>query len=256
MSELFQLQKAFTEHLRNPEVVPVPQGLDPRRVGIYSELIFNNLSALLSEFFPVIKSILDDNQWHQLVRDFFISHQAETPYFPKVAEEFVHYLSGRQHTGGDPGFLLELAHYEWVELHLFTHEAEPPDEPIAVEDLPSVPIRLSAVAEVLAYHYPVHRIRVDFQPEAPDPQPTYLLVFRNTEESIRFFEIQPFTFQFLEALQEKPGLIANQWLNDVATDLNVPDAETFVQNGLAMLKQFNEQCVFAVNGNDIKGETS
>ena len=77
MSELASIQKAFTEHLRNPDVVPVPAGLDERRMGIYSELIFNNVSALLGDFFPVIRSILKDEDWDRMVRDFFITHQSQ-----------------------------------------------------------------------------------------------------------------------------------------------------------------------------------
>jgi hypothetical protein len=244
MSELFTLQKAFTEHLRNPDFVPVPEGLDPRRVGIYSELIFSNLSALLRDFFPVIKSILSDDQWHQLVRDFFISHQAETPYFPQVSEEFVHYLSGRQHTSGTPDFLLELAHYEWVELYLYMHSDEPPPNPIPETDLAMAPLTLSPVVSPLAYEYPVHLIREDFQPEAPGDEPTFLLVFRNKEESIEFYELQSFTFQLLEAIEENPGLIASDWLNSMAEQAAVADKATFIENGINMLQQFNSQCVF------------
>ena len=78
-SELRRLQRAFTEHLRNPEQVPVPEGLDPRRMSIYSELVFGNLSSLLSEFFPVIHSILAPTAWDRLVREFLVRHQSQTP---------------------------------------------------------------------------------------------------------------------------------------------------------------------------------
>ncbi|MDA0789426.1 MAG: putative DNA-binding domain-containing protein [Proteobacteria bacterium] len=247
MSELARLQKAFTGHLRNPEQVPVPAGLDPRRVGIYSELIFNNLSALVSDFFPVIKSLLSETQWRLLIRDFFISHQAETPYFPQLSEEFVHYLAGRQARSDDPGFLLELAHYEWLELHLFWHRQDPPSSPLPAETLEREPLRLSAVAEPVAYQYPVHRIGPDFRPEEPDEQPTFLLVFRDLSESVRFFELQPFTYQFLEAVQQHPGLVAEQWLGEMASELSsagkVSDRKRFMASGFAMLQQFNQRCV-------------
>ncbi len=244
MTELARLQKAFTEHLRNPDVVQVPPGLDPRRVGVYSELIFNNLSALLTEFFPVIKGIVGEAHWRRLIRDFFISHQAETPYFPKLSEEFVHYLSSRQMQPEDPGFLLELAHYEWVELHLFWHEQDPPDSPLPEDELAQTPIRLSPVAEPIAYEYPVHRIGPDYLPDAPGEAPTFLLVFRDTNESVRFFELQPLTFEFLEALQDNPGLRPGDWLDDIGVRLGVADPASFQENGLNMLKQFNAECVF------------
>ncbi len=241
MSELFQLQKAFTEHLRNPDAVPVPAGLDPRRVGIYTELVFNNLQSLLSDFFPTVKGILPKERWRQLVRDFLISHQAETPYFPKLSEEFVHYLSGRQNIGDDPGFLLELAHYEWINVHLFTHQSEVPDKPVPEQDLCTVPIQLSAVAEPLAYAYPVHQIQPDSQ---PGEQPTLLLVFRDPDESVRFFELQPFTFQFMDSLHDNSGMVAGHWLADMADQMAPRNPEAFIESGVAMLQRFNKQCVF------------
>ena len=127
MGELSRLQKAFTEHLRDPGHVPVPAGLDERRMGIYSELIFNNVSSLLCDFFPVIRSILSDDAWRSMVRNFFISHQSQTPYFMALSGEFVEYLAQAQLSSELPGYLTELAHYEWVELALFTMDEEHPE---------------------------------------------------------------------------------------------------------------------------------
>ena len=89
MAELLTLQRAFTEYLRDPDHVAVPQGLDQRRISVYSGLIFNNISALLTDFFPVIHSILAAQTWDAMIRDFFISHQSQTPYFPEISGEFV-----------------------------------------------------------------------------------------------------------------------------------------------------------------------
>lgn len=222
----------------------MPEGMDARRVSVYSELIFNNVSALLSDFFPVIKSLLTADEWRALVRDFFIGHQAETPYFPKVAEEFVHYLSSRQQPEGDLPFLLELAHYEWVELHLYTHEAELPEAPVPVDALMTRPLALSDLVEPLAYRFPVHRISPAFVPTAPADTPTHLMVFRDAGDSVRFFELQPLSFEFLAALRETPGLVATEWLTDLGAELEVPDLPQFVSGGETMLRQFNEHRIF------------
>lgn len=239
MSELQSLQKAFTEHLRDPDHVPVPAGLDERRMGIYSELIFNNVSALLSDFFPVIRSILNEASWHSLVRNFFITHQSQTPYFMELSGEFVEHLSQSQLSGELPAFLLELAHYEWAELAVFTMEEELPAQSIDAEALANTPLSLSPLAWPLAYNYPVHRIRSDFQPT--ETEPTCLLVARNLEDAVKFFELQPLAFQLLQNLKDNPGLIANEWLSDVADQMEVTDKPQFVRNGLALLQSFNEQ---------------
>jgi hypothetical protein len=242
MSELLTIQKAFTEHLRDPDHVPVPRGLDARRMGIYSELIFNNVSALLSDFFPVIRTLLSDGQWDKMVRDFFIAHQSQTPYFMELSGEFAQYLAQSQLTNDLPDFLAELAHYEWIELALYTLDDELPET--ALEDIGTSALSLSTLAAPLAYQYPVHRISRDFQPTSPAEDPAYLLVIRDTEEKVRFFELQPFSFQLLHQIQQNPGLIPEDWLGQTAIEIGIEDRDAFIDNGIDLLKSFNTHRIF------------
>lgn len=244
MGELHDLQRAFTEHLRNPDHVPVPEGLDERRVGIYSELIFNNVSSLLTDFFPVIYSILSQDQWDRMVRDFFISHQSQTPYFMELSGEFAAYLGQSQLLGDYPEYLPELAHYEWVELALFTMDEEHPNAEIDLSRLPDTPLTLSPLAQPLAYNYPVHRISPDFQPEGAGSEPSFLLVMRDMEDNVRFFDLQPLSYQLLHDIQENPGLIARDWLAQMAEQLGVEEKSQFISNGFNLLQSFNEHKVF------------
>ncbi len=243
MGELLALQKAFTGHLRDPAHVPPPAGLDERRMGIYSELIFNNVSALLSDFFPVIKSILVVEAWNSMVRDFFICHQSQTPYFMQISGEFVEYLSGSQLASNLPDFIVELAHYEWIELALYTLDEEPPDEPVP-GDPGEVPISLSPLAQPLAYRYPVHQIGPGFQPESPGDTPTCLLVMRDASESVRFFELQPLSFRLLQEIQQNPGFMAKRWLAEIAGEINAENRQNFICNGMELLESFNQHRIF------------
>jgi len=244
MSELHRLQRAFTEHLRDPDNVPVPRGLDKRRMGIYSELIFNNVSSLLTDFFPVIKSILSEDQWQEMVRNFFISHQSQTPYFMEISGEFVQYLSQSQLIGALPDFLPELAHYEWVELALYTMDEDLPEQAIAADLIGKVPLSLCDLAQPLHYSYPVHQISTEFQPEKPGKSPTYLMVSRGENELVRFFDLQPLSFQLLHEMQQNPGLIAEDWLDDMATLHKVENRAQFVSNGIELLRSFNKHRMF------------
>ena len=84
MVELPDFQKkqyAFAAHIRDPEHNPGPDDVEDRRMAIYRELFFNNLHSLLSQTFPVLKKLHDAEKWRALVRQFMISHQAQTPYF-------------------------------------------------------------------------------------------------------------------------------------------------------------------------------
>ena len=244
MGELHDIQKAFTEHLRNPDHVPAPDGLNKRRVGIYSELIFNNVSSLLSDFFPVINSILSTSQWDRMVRDYFISHQSQTPYFMEISGEFADYLARSQLLGDYPEFLPELVHYEWIELALYTMDEKHPDSSIEFSQLPDTPLALTPLAQPLAYQYPVHKISAELQPDTPGSEPTLLLVLRDIDENVRFFELQPLSFQLLKQIQENPGLIPRDCLSEIADQLGVEEKTQFISNGLSLLQSFNEYRIF------------
>ena len=53
-------QYEFTAHLRDPEKNPAPEGIEDRRLGIYRDLLYNNVEGFISGGFPVIRSIYND----------------------------------------------------------------------------------------------------------------------------------------------------------------------------------------------------
>ena len=119
------LQREFARHLRDPELFPPPEGLEERRLKIYRELFYNNIEGLLATNFPVMRQLLGDTRWHRLVRDFYREPASHTPLFTEIGREFQRYLETRIDAGrGDPPFLTELAHYEWVELALSLDERD------------------------------------------------------------------------------------------------------------------------------------
>ena len=116
-------QHAFTAHLRDPQAVAAPAGLEPRRVAVYRHLLFNNLLGLLSNGFPVCVRLLGEPDWNALVRHYFATHRCQTPLFTELAAEFVQWLQAQPQLPHPA--LAELAHYEWVETVLYQLQAEP-----------------------------------------------------------------------------------------------------------------------------------
>jgi hypothetical protein len=240
-SELFQLQNSFTGHLRNPDLVPVPDGLDPRRMEIYSNLIFHNIASLISEFFPVIYSMSTEEEWENLIREFFITYRAETPYFTKVAEEFLQFLLSRQGANETPSYFISLAHYEWLELGLFISESELPEKSLDETYLNTQTLHLSELAVPVAYQYPVHQIQDGWEEHE---QITYLLVFRDKDDGVRFFELQPLAYELLSAMKNEDGINVVDWLRNKALEFKQSDVDTFVNAGLSLIKQFNQEQIF------------
>jgi len=198
-------QLEFAAHIRHPELNPAPQGIDPRRMKIYSDLFYNNIENFLATTFPITKSVLGYPSWHEMVRDFMHRHVSETPYFLEIPQEFLAYLDSERSSADDPPFLLELCHYEWVELALdVADEALPESIDRAGDLLSGVPV-LSPYLWLLSYRYPVHLIGVNFQPQQPPQELTLLVVYRTSSETIKFRELNPLSYHLL-ALLTQPGL--------------------------------------------------
>jgi len=237
-----RLQYRFAAHLRDPRRFPAPRGIEPRRMKIYTELFYNNVEGFLANAFPVLRRITNDARWHALARDFFARHQSHQPLFHRIAEEFLKYLEReRGRVKGDPPFLRELAHYEWVELALSVAQAPPAPELADPRGdlMERVPV-VSPLAWALSYEFPVHRIGPEFKPEAPGAQPTHLVVYRDRHDDVKFLEINAVTARLLQLMA--PGrATGRQLLQRVARELKHPRPEAVVAEGGTILSGLRER---------------
>ncbi len=232
-----QRQLEFAAHIRDPANRPRPADVEERRMAIYRGLFYNNLESLLAGNFPVLRKILADEYWHAMVRDFLVRHRARTPYFTQIPQEFLAYLQEeRKPKPRDPPFLLELAHYEWVELAVAIG-----DEETDIEDadpngdlMAGVPV-LSSLAWILTYSYPVHRIGPDFRPDAPESEPTRLVVYRTRREEVAFMQINVVTQRLIELLQEYPAWTGSETVTRIAEELGHPEPAVVVEAGRRLL---------------------
>lgn len=237
---LREQQFRLAAHIRDPGHAPPPPGIEERRLAIYRDLFYSSLQGLLAGNFPVIRKLLGDPRWHALVRDFYREHRCATPLFPELPREMIQYLQVRAEAGrGDAPWLLELAHYEWVELALDLSEADPADVPhdAAGDLLEGVPA-LSPLAWPLAYAWPVHRLSPAFQPQQPPEAATFLLVQRDAGYKVRFNELSPLSFRLLQRLSDEPGRSGRDQLRALAAEALAPDPEAFIALGHDMLRQF------------------
>ena len=233
-------QYQFAAHIRDPQNVPAPEGIEDRRMAVYRELFFNNLKSLLSNTYPVLKKLHSDEKWRRMVRKFMQKHEAQTPYFLELPAEFLGFLQNEYEPGVDDfPFLVELAHYEYIELALSISEETNNMTGVDPEGdlLTGVPIK-SALTWVYAYQYPVHKISADFKPTAPEDQPVYLAVYRNSEDKVSFLELNPVTAGLLNAIDEnEAGKTGDALLRELAAEISYLNVDAFVQHGLAAMEE-------------------
>jgi len=236
-------QYAFAAHIRDPENVAVPEGIEARRMAIYRKLFFNNLFSLLGKFFPVLRKIHDDDHWRRFIRSFMQHHQAQTPYFLKLPEEFLGFLQNEYQTREDDyPFLVELAHYEYAELALSVSEDENDADGVDPDGdlLVGVPVK-SVLAWSFAYHYDVHRISSDYLPTEPSEHPVYLALYRGNDDSVGFLELNAVTAALLDAIENNTKTdTGEQLLRALAIKINYPDADALVDHGAGALREMRQ----------------
>lgn len=230
-----QAQRNFAARIRQPGVNPLPEGVPAERMAIYEQLFFNTIEGFLSSGFPVSRRLFEEARWRRLVGDFLAGYRCTTPYFPAVGEEFLGWLSdGYCPHANDPPFLLELAHYEWVELALELSPAE----------LPSV--GWSPLAWPLAYVWPVQRIGPDCRPELPPEQPTCLLAWRDGQDRVRFMQLGPFAYRL--ALRLRGGETPEAALKHLAEESGIAPDAAFYQHADELLEAWRRQDIFIGSG--------
>ena len=241
--EFVRRQLEFSAHIRDPKHHPRPADVSERRMAIYRDLFYNNVESLLAGNFPVLRKLLPDDQWHALIRDFFVRHRAQTPLFPQVAQEFLDYLQNdREPNPEDPAFILELAHYEWVELALVIS-----DEGIDLRDVDpngdlmvGIPL-VSPLAWNLTYRFQVHLIGPEFRPNEPPAESTHLVVYRTRKENVEFMQINAVTQRLLQLLQENPAATGLETLTRIADELRHPTPEVVIETGRRLLDDLHER---------------
>ncbi|MEM7084428.1 MAG: putative DNA-binding domain-containing protein [Pseudomonadota bacterium] len=232
-----QHQYAFAAHIRNPDAVKGPDNIEDRRMAVYRDLFYNNVEGFLSRSFPVIRKLYSDERWHAMARDFFANHESDTPYFLEIPKEFLNFLTDERDNASDPPFLNELAHYEWAELAVSVMDVDldalPADRDGDLID--AVPI-LSPAAWSLAYRYPVHQIKPDFQPESPNEIPVFIVVYRDLTDKVGFIEINPVTARLLELMGDNDTESGRALLTRIAGEIQHPDPNVVIDGGRDILE--------------------
>ncbi|WP_457789898.1 HvfC family RiPP maturation protein [Pseudomonas sp. PL-6] len=224
-------QRAFAARIRQPEAEPLLPGIAAERMAVYEELFFNNIEGFVSGAFPVLRSLFDEVRWRSLLRAFIAAHRATTPYFLAISQEFLAWLQqGYRAQAGDPPFILELAHYEWLELALDVSEAE-------------LPARgWSPLAWPLAYAWPVQRIGRDYHPETPPAEPSCLLAWRDGQDRVRFMQLAPFAYRL--ALRLQAGEAPAAALAALAAEHGLVADGDYLDNARALLDDWQRRAIW------------
>jgi uncharacterized protein len=193
------LQRRFAAHMRAPAVNLLPE-FDDARLAVYRRLFFNNVYGLLASNFPVAFKIIGAPKWRTLCRAFYAEYACNNPRFTEFASQFLDFAAARPELFKQPDFLGELLHYEYVETELTL--APDPAKSSARPGSEASNIMLSPLTRLLAYRYPVHQLSEANQPAKAPAQPTFLLVWRDPSDQVRFEALSPGAMRLLLPLAD------------------------------------------------------
>jgi len=100
---------------------------------------------------------------------------------------------------------------------------------------------LSPLAWPLSYHYDVHRIGPEYQPEAPGEQLTHIVVYRDKKDVMGFLEINPVTARLVQLLSDDDELTGEAALKQIIEELQHSNPDVVIEGGLAALAELRDK---------------
>ncbi|MEQ1635988.1 MAG: putative DNA-binding domain-containing protein [Methylococcales bacterium] len=236
------LQRQFLAHLRNPAKQPLPTGFNDQRVGIYADLLYNKFNDSLEMCFPVTRELLGELAWQHKLKAFIAQHRCLSPYYRQIPDEFMVYLQSEAGNENDPPYLLELAHFEWIEMVLAITEVEPlaAFHSDAVNDWLDVCPVFVPVLQLLHYAYPVQRINLHYKPNKLPEQATHILGFRDANDTVQFIELNSATARLVDILHSTGGTV-REAMQKIATELQHPEPSELFTFGHKILADLAHQ---------------
>ncbi|MNF29761.1 hypothetical protein D3C76_276760 [compost metagenome] len=231
----------LARHVRDPQRHAPPPGIEARRLAVYRQLFFGNVQSLLGGAFPVLEASLGARRWQALVHAFYADYRCQTPLFTELAAEFVTFLEEQVNRDQDlPPWLVELAHYEWVESALLLSDEDVPAQDAGADLLDGV-VQISPLAWPLAYRWPVDQIGPGYLPRQAPEQPTLLLARRGDELKVHFSRLAPLAHALLVSLLAR-RCSGREHLRGLAHASGMDEAAIQAQ-GLALMESLRAQGV-------------
>mgnify|MGYP001601447987 CR=1 FL=1 len=173
MPRLRELQQTFGEAIVEGKyhaatATMTADGFTLRRVALYRRLIRNNYVQALNVTYPVLHRLVGHRYFDVLARGYL-------KRYPSTSGDLFSYgrhLSVMLFELQVPPLLVELTRLEWV-CHEVHHAADSPPlsqgrlQAIASADPAQVTFRLQTASRLLSFSFPVHRVWLALQPEAP-----------------------------------------------------------------------------------------
>ncbi|MBL0211093.1 MAG: putative DNA-binding domain-containing protein [Holophagaceae bacterium] len=166
------------------------------RLLTYRDLARNALEDPLPDCFPILHALLGEaDEWDQCLDAFLASRTIQSPYYRDVSPAFVGWLADSGWGLERWPFLLQLAHFEYIEVEILRWPDEAPEGDL--QDAPTADscVVFDGAARNLAYAYRVHEATKE-TPEPPEGE-AFLMGYRDADGDFGYSELSPHASAFL-----------------------------------------------------------
>lgn len=217
-------------------------GVRDGRLGLYRELVFNNIADGLANAFPLTRALLSPKEWNGLTERFFASWDC-TPYaYWQMSGELPKYAAlAELRLRKKYPWLLDLLKFEWTEISVYMMEDIPEPETSQRGSLLRDRLFVNPHLQLLQVAYPVHTLAPG-KITREDKGQYHILVYRDPETlTAEFMALSPFYAGLLESLI--PGeQSAQDILQAIAQQSSLPYA-LLAGNTKTFLKQLKKKNV-------------
>lgn len=198
-----EVQSKLANYCRTGLIADIP-GANPDHIKHYRRLVFNIINDSLQSAYPLTLKLLPEQEWEDLVNEFFTNHPCQSPQVWWMPREFYEYIVENNHPIiSKYPFLPNLLEMEWLEVELFMMED------ISVnykksEQLITDEILLNPEHRLVRFDFPVH-LKKASDINTSHKGDYFLVMHREPETGkVLFMDISVFFARLIENLQLAP----------------------------------------------------
>lgn len=238
-----EIQNNMATYCRVPEYTGTIEGARPERLHNYRRLVFNIVEDTLQSAYPITHTLLTEQEWIDLVNDFFSQHNCQSAQLWQMPYELVEYVENTgYHLKLNKPYLLELLYFEWLEIEVYQMPDAPHAEYTAQGDLLDDAIVVNPDFKLVQLAYPLHK--KDHREYEAQKGNYFVLIFRHkTNYSVNFFELSPFLALVFNHLVENKGSLRAS-LVAVGNANGIHDENILLPNGKAFAEQMIQNTAF------------
>ncbi len=247
-SETAEIQEFLGKYCKTGEEVSIP-GITDGRVHHYRRLVYNVVKNTMDQAFPITVSSMEEEEWNNLVHEFFANHQATSTQIWKLPYEFYQYHFSRD-TGSklEKPYLGDLLYFEWAEIKIHTMPDKDAGDFINEGNPITGRFVLNPEHELIQLSYPVHIHPVTKVEENKGSY--YVLLFRHPDTgNVKFLDLSILHAFMLTKVQETGDSI-EKFKGEIARIANV-ESEKFLDEFLSdfVLKLMDRKMILGYHPN-------